>query len=105
MDKRIKNIDRDKDREDRAQLYRDIATGALTLGQAVKRMRRLSRLTQPEFAGHRGISVDALRQIESDKGNPTVETLNKVIRIFGLRVGFVPAPRVPDPTEALSRGE
>ena|SRR6218665_1943688 len=105
MDKRFKTIDRDQEREDRAQLYRDLATGALTLGQAVKRMRRLSRLTQPEFAGHRGISLDALRQIEADKGNPTVETLNKVVGIFGLRVGFVPAPRAPDPKEVRGQGE
>lgn len=92
MDKRIKIIDRAKDRETREQLYRDLAAGTLSLGQAVKGMRRLSRLTQPEFAAHRGISLDALRQIESDRGNPTVATLNKIAQIFGLHVGFVPAP-------------
>lgn len=90
MDKRIKHIDRTRDREERDQLYRDLAAGAITLGQAVKRMRKISRLTQPEFASHRGISVDALRAIEGDRANPTVETLNKVAQVFGLKVGFVP---------------
>jgi DNA-binding transcriptional regulator YiaG len=91
MDKRLKHIDRTKDREAREQLYRDLAAGTLTLGQSVKAMRRLSRLTQPEFAAHRGISVDALRKIESDLGNPTVQTLDKIVQVFGLQVGFVPA--------------
>ena len=50
-------------------------------------------LTQPEFAAHRGISVQALRQIESGRGNPTVETLDKIVAVFGLQVGFVPRRR------------
>ena len=90
MDKRIKTIDRERDREEREALYRDLAAGKVTVGEAVKRMRRLSKLTQPEFARHRGISTAAVRQIESDAGNPTVETLNKIVQVFGLRVGFVP---------------
>ena len=89
MDKRIKTIDRAKDREELDTLYRDLAAGTITIGQAIKRMRRISKLTQPEFAAHRGISTAALRQIESDAGNPTVETLNKVVQVFGLQVGFV----------------
>lgn len=90
MDKRIKTIDRAKDREDREALYLDLALGRISVGEAVRRMRRLSKLTQPEFAKHRGISTAALRQIESGTGNPTIETLNKVVEVFGLRVGFVP---------------
>ena len=66
---------------------------AVTLGQAVHAMRKISRLTQPEFAKHQGVIVQALRQIESGTANPTVETLNKVASIFGLQVGFVPIPR------------
>lgn len=58
-------------------------------------MRQASRLTQPEFAKHRNISVAALRQIETGSGNPTMETLNKIASIFGLEVGFVPKRRPP----------
>lgn len=77
----------------REAFYRDLLTGSLTVGQAVRRMQKLSGLTQPEFAAHRGISVQALRQIQADAGNPTMETLNKVAAIFGLEVGFVPKRR------------
>lgn len=43
-----------------------------------------------KFARHRGISTAALRQILSGRGNPTGDTLNKVVSIFGLEVGLVP---------------
>ena len=52
-------------------------------------MRRISRLTQPEFAKHRGISLGALKQIEAGTGNPTIDTLEKIGEIFAVRVGFV----------------
>ena len=77
----------------RHALYSAVASGEISLGQAVARMRKISRLTQAEFAAHRGISVQALRQIERDQGNPTVQTLNKVAEVFNLQVGFVPLRR------------
>jgi DNA-binding XRE family transcriptional regulator len=52
-------------------------------------MRRISRLTQPEFAKHRGISLVTLRKIETGNVSVNVETLNKIGDIFGLEVGFV----------------
>lgn len=76
-------------RAQRDQFEADIVAGRLELGQAVKRMRQLSGLTQPAFAKHRGISVLTLKNIETGRGNPTVETLNRIGRIFGLRVGFL----------------
>lgn len=53
-------------------------------------MQRASRLTQPEFAAHRGVSTATLRQILAGQGNPTVETINRIVSIFGLEVGLVP---------------
>ena len=92
MDKRM-TVASELAAERRQALYRDAASGMISIGKAVYAMRKISRLTQPEFAKHRGISVQALRQIETETGNPTVETLNKVASIFGLQVGFVPIPR------------
>lgn len=88
MDKRRKKIDPEAERELRARFYNDIKAGNLSIGEAVREMRRLSRLTQPEFAKHREISLGSLRQIESGEGNPTVETLEKIGLIFGLEVSF-----------------
>ena len=89
MDKRQKKQPTAQEaRQRRDDFYSAIRTGELSIAEAVATMRKISRLTQPEFAKHRGISVQALRQIESGTGNPTVETLNKVAAIFGLQVGF-----------------
>jgi DNA-binding XRE family transcriptional regulator len=89
MDKRVKHRDPEKSVQAVAQLYAAVAAGELSLGQGVRAMRRISGLTQAEFAKHRSISLQGLRLIERDAANPTVETLNKVASIFNLRVGWV----------------
>lgn len=89
MDKRLKLRTHEDDLALRDALYAALTHNTLSVGEAVRLMQRTSRLTQPEFARHRGISTAALRQIISGKGNPTVQTLNKVVSIFGLEVGLV----------------
>jgi transcriptional regulator with XRE-family HTH domain len=89
VDKRFKGSDPERDLQARERFYAAALAGQMSVGEAVAAMRRLSKLTQPEFAAHRGVSVESLRQIESDTGNPTISTLNKIAKIFGLRVGFV----------------
>lgn len=73
----------------RDQFNADLDAGRLDLGQAVKRMRQISGLTQAQFAKHRSLSLLTLKQIESGKGNPTVQTLNRIGKIFGLEVAFI----------------
>jgi DNA-binding XRE family transcriptional regulator len=90
MDRRRKHFDDEAERALRDAFYQEIASHQLSIPAAVKVMRRLSRLTQAEFAKHRGISLVTLKQIESGKGQPKVETLNKVGDIFGLEIAFVP---------------
>lgn len=90
VDKRRKRSDADVEHRLRAEFYAAVASGSMSVGQAVAAMRRISKLTQPEFAEHRGLSVQSLRLIEADKANPTIETLEKIANIFGLQVGFVP---------------
>lgn len=91
MDKRVKKpVSPEVAAQRRDQFYADIASGALTLPEAVRAMRKISRLTQAEFAKHRDISLQSLKQIEAGSANPTVDTLQKIADIFGLEVGFVP---------------
>ncbi|EGF31183.1 hypothetical protein IMCC9480_243 [Oxalobacteraceae bacterium IMCC9480] len=89
MDKRRNPVDKDTLSQQRIALYDAIERGELTLQESLKRMRALSRLTQPEFAAHRGVSVKVIREIERGIANPTVNTLNQIGRIFGLEVGFI----------------
>jgi DNA-binding XRE family transcriptional regulator len=74
-------------------LYADIEAGRLTLGQATRRMRKIVGLTQVEYAGKvLKIYPRVLMEIEKDRGNPTLETLEKIARPFELNVGFVRHP-------------
>lgn len=89
MDKRLKPSDKEFERKLVADFFQNFGDGQFSLRDATKAMRRISRLTQPEFAKHRGISLATLRKIETGNGSVTVETLNKIGDIFGLEVGFV----------------
>lgn len=82
------------DIEVRGALIRDIhaalGDGTLTLGQAISRLRlEITGLSQAKFARMCKISERSLLQLEQDAGNPTVKSLNKVMRPFGLTVGIV----------------
>lgn len=70
------------------ELRAQVHAGSIEITDAIKLMRRISGLNQIEFAKHRGVSVNALRQLEAGTGNPTIETLNKVVSVFGLKVGL-----------------
>ncbi len=77
-------------RREKEALYADLEAGCLTLGQATRRMRKIVGLTQMEYAGKvLKIYPRVLMEIEKDRGNPTLETLEKIAGPFGLRVGFV----------------
>ena len=71
-------------------LMESINNNELTLGAAVRGMRKLTGMSQKAYAERIiGISTRILAEIERDEGNPTVETLNKIGRPFGLAAGFV----------------
>lgn len=76
-------------REMRCEFYHDLEEGKLTIGQATRRMRRMVGLTQKEYAEKiLKIYPRVLSDLENDRGNPTLETLEKVAKPFGLKIGF-----------------
>jgi DNA-binding XRE family transcriptional regulator len=77
----------------RRAFYERIDRGDMTLPDAMKAMRKMTGLTQAEFAAHRGVSRRVIQDIERGIGNPTVDSLNSIAKLFGLRVGFVPIRR------------
>ena len=101
MDKRRKQVAESALRRERVELYAAIDAGTISIAQAARRMRKLSMLTQAEFARHRGVSTRVIMEIERGTGNPTVKTLNQIAAIFGLEVGFVRRQRpAQDPVES-----
>lgn len=86
----------------KTEFYRDLEHGSLTIGQATRRMREMVGLTQKEYAEKiLKIYPRVLMEIENDRGNPTLETLQKVAKPFGLKLSFV-RPPAPLPITVLT---
>ena len=63
------------------------AAGALS---AVRHLRvTVANLQQSQFARMCKVSLRTLIQIERGEGNPTLKSLNAVLRPFGLQIGVV----------------
>lgn len=90
----------------RKQLLEDVMvlvhSGEWRFGEAVRFLRAVVlRKSRPDFAQMVGVSPAALQKLEErEDANPTMETLNRVLRPFGGEVGLV-FPRMnpaPQPT-------
>jgi len=72
------------------KLRDEIERGDLTIGQATRRMRKITGKNQKDYARNIiGISPRVLAEIERDVANPTIATMNKIGRPFGYTAGFV----------------
>ena len=71
------------------------------LGQALRNRRKLAKVTQADLADLSGLSVHTLSDLESGKGNPTLEVLSKLCHVMGLEIQLVPRKRgAPSSTTA-----
>ena len=58
----------------------------LLLVEQIKQRRKVLDITQETLADISGVSIRTLKQFESGKGNPTLETLLKVCDVLGLEL-------------------
>lgn len=66
--------------------------GNITQGEALKRMRiNLVGMKQDAYAQLVGVSRKTISDIENNKINNSIETLNKVFKPFGLQLGLIPS--------------
>ncbi|MBB4861708.1 DNA-binding XRE family transcriptional regulator [Pseudomonas nitritireducens] len=79
----------------RATLIEEICQGLAMgagIGETIRRLRvEVLGVDQGTFAELCKMSTRALYEIESDKGNPRLDTLLRVIRPFGLGIHFGPS--------------
>jgi transcriptional regulator with XRE-family HTH domain len=69
------------------------------LGTILRQRRKLAGITQRDLAALSDLAVHTLSDLESGKGNPTLEVLSRVSGVLGLELrlspravaGFVPA--------------
>jgi ribosome-binding protein aMBF1 (putative translation factor) len=77
----------------RAALRQALREGRLEIGAAVREMRRLTGLSQKDYAEKVArIFPRVLMEIERGHANPTLETLEKLAKPWGWKVGFLPPP-------------
>lgn len=56
------------------------------IGEIIKERRKEFGITQNDLAKLAEININTLTQIERGEGNPTVRTLEKVLRIVGMEL-------------------
>lgn len=89
----------------RDQLIKQLLFNEITLGQALKSLRlQVIAMKQQQYADLVKISRKTLSDLENDKGNYSIETINQVLRPFELQIGIVPIKRELI-NEALQRVE
>lgn len=76
-----------KDRTNlRREFYERVDQGELTLVEALKTMRKIAGKTQAEYAHMVNVSPRVLIDFERGKGNPTLQSIQKMLAPFNLEL-------------------
>lgn len=68
-------------------ILKENVLGRQTLGTSIRRLRiEVTGFDQTTFAKMCQMSTKALYQLENDKANPTINTLNSILNKFGMRM-------------------
>ena len=88
MDKRYKPLSLPEQIERRSQAIAEVlAHPEWPLPDAVRHIRKAMRLTVPEFSRLTGVSGRTILDIEAGRTQGTVQSLNKLLGVVGLRLG------------------
>jgi DNA-binding XRE family transcriptional regulator len=99
---RLRKHSRDEINAYRKRLIERAEAGALRYPFAVSEIRKTMGLTQEQFADLVQMTRRQIAEIERDEANPTVETMQRIGKIFGFTVGFVPKnPSDDEPAPAF----
>ena len=60
-----------------------------TLQESIRHMKKTLHLTTTELATLAGISYRTLQDIEQGRSTGTVQTMNRILGVLGLRLGIV----------------
>jgi transcriptional regulator with XRE-family HTH domain len=97
MDKRYETLTLPQQLELRQKAINDVlANPQWSLPQAVRHLKKTMRLTTAELAMLAGISFRTLQDIEREKSEGTVQTMNRVFGVLGLKLGVARLPNDDD---------
>ena len=89
MSRNYQECSREESNALRLAFYERVDRGDLTLQEAVRLMRGIAGMTQAAFAAHRGVSPQIIQDLERG-GEASVESLNRIVSLFGLEARAVP---------------
>lgn len=90
MDKRYKALSVPEQLALRLQAIEEVlAHPEWTLQQSVRYLKRTLRLTSAELARLAGVSTKTIQDIEQGRSEGTVQTLNRILGVLGLKLGVV----------------
>jgi len=93
MDKRNLVMSLPEQLELRRQAIEDVlAHPEWPLREAIRHLKRTMRLTSAEIAKLAGVSTRTVLDIEQGRSEGTVQTMNRILGILGLRLGVVRVP-------------
>ena len=55
-------------------------------GKLIKERRTVLGLTQQDLADYSGLSLRIIKSVESEQGNPSLNTLEKIAEVLGLEL-------------------
>jgi XRE family transcriptional regulator, regulator of sulfur utilization len=87
-----RNLSRDEIESLRKELVTLVPRASADIPRLLRTMRLIARKSQVEYARMCDVAPRVLTDIEAGRGSPTVETLEKLLKPFGYRVGIVLPP-------------
>jgi len=82
--------DRDQQRAARLALVEAAQHGELRLPEAIREMRKALGLNQEQFGKMLKLTRRQVSELENADGDPKLSTLNRIGRVFGMAIGYVP---------------
>lgn len=79
--------------QDRLSARRGLDMGSYLIGEFVRLRRKEAGLTQAELAAKAGVGLRFIRELEQGKESLRTDTVNKVLVLFGKRLGPVDMQR------------
>jgi transcriptional regulator with XRE-family HTH domain len=89
---RLRKLTKDEIRVRRADISARARAGKLILPSAIREIRHALGLNQETFANLFHLTLRQVKELEKGVANPTSVTLNRIAKVFGFSLGFVPRP-------------
>lgn len=96
MDKRYATLSVPEQVELRRQAIEDVlAHPEWSLAQSIRHLKKTMRLTSAELAALAGIGHRTLQDIEQERSEGSVQTINRVLGVLGLKLSIAQKVRPP----------